>query len=254
VKSHVWDPELYEARHNFVWKYGRDLIELLQPKPGEHILDIGCGTGQLTNEIGACGAIVTGLDASPEMVAQARQNYPQHRFLLASVTVMDFEAEFDAVFSNAALHWILDAQTAANRMAQALRRGGRFVAELGGRGNVQIIERAIDATIARYLGDNLPAPRTWYPSIAEYATLLGNAGLEVLTAELYDRPTPLEGADGMANWIRQFKWYYFEALPAEQRSRALAELLEDLAPVLRNREGWFADYRRLRITAIRAEK
>jgi trans-aconitate methyltransferase len=246
-----WDAELYEARHSFVWQFGKGLLDLLNAQPGERILDVGCGPGQLTAKIAETGALVVGLDASPDMIGQARQNFPKLSFVLQSVASMRFEEEFDAIFSNAALHWVLDAKAAANGMSRALRKGGRLVAEFGGHGNIQTIEQAIVATLARYLGTAVPSSSNYFPSIAEYAAVLENAGFEVRSAELYDRPTPLEGENGMADWIRQFKWFYFEALPPSQRSQALKEVLADLAPLLRNANGWFADYRRLRIVAYR---
>jgi trans-aconitate methyltransferase len=164
---------------------------------------------------------------------------------------MQYEAEFDALFSNASLHWVLDAAAAAKAMARALRPGGRFVAEFGGKGNIQTIEHAIVATVAKYAPDQIPASNNYCPSIGEYSATLENAGLEVRSAELYDRPTPLDGEDGMANWIRQFKWFYFAAVPVAQREQALAEVIEEVRPKLQNAEGWFADYRRLRILAVK---
>ena len=246
-----WDAELYEARHNFVWQLGKGLIDMLQPQPGEHILDVGCGPGQLTAQIAETGAVVVGLDSSLEMIGQARQNFPTQSFVLESVTSMSYCDKFDAIFSNAALHWVLDAPAAATAMSRALRGGGRLVAEFGGRGNIQTIERAIVTTVSGYLGGGVPAGNNYFPSIAEYSAVLETADLEVRSAELYDRPTPLEGESGMADWIKQFKWFYFEALPVAQRTQALNEVLVELAPVLRNAGGWFADYRRLRISAVK---
>jgi trans-aconitate methyltransferase len=249
--SQRWDAELYEARHSFVWQFGKGVLALLNAQPGERILDVGCGPGQLTAQIAETGAQVVGLDSSPAMIGQARQNFPKLAFVLESVSAMQFHAEFDAIFSNAALHWVLDARTAATAMNRALRKGGRLVAELGGHGNIQTIENAIVSTLARYLGDPVPVSNHYFPTIGEYAALLEGAGLEVRSAELYDRPTPLEGENGMANWIRQFKWFYFEALPVEQQAQALTEVLEELVPLLRNENGWFADYRRLRVVAVK---
>ncbi len=139
AKKH-WNPELYEARHAFVWNLAQGLLELLHPVKGERILDLGCGTGQLTNEIAQSGAEVLGLDASPEMIGQARQNYPGLRFVLQDAGDMQYQGEFDAIFSNAALHWMLDAPRVAAAMACALKRGGRLVAEMGGKGNIDQIE------------------------------------------------------------------------------------------------------------------
>lgn len=245
-----WDAELYEARHAFVWQFGESLIELLDPKPGERILDVGCGPGQLTHKIAERGAEVIGLDASPEMIGQARQNYPRLQFVLEDATAMQFDREFDAVFSNAALHWMLDANAVAAGIARALRRGGRFVAELGGKGNISQIESAIETVLAQYL-NTLPDRRTFFPSVAEYATLLESCGLEVRSALLFDRPTPLEGPQGMENWIRQFKWYYFEPLTHARRGPALQETLELLRPKLFCGGLWQADYRRLRIVGVK---
>jgi trans-aconitate methyltransferase len=251
LKPPRWDPELYEARHAFVWELGEDLIEVLDPKPDERILDLGCGPGQLTRRIAERGAEVIGLDASPEMIGQARQNFPELQFVLKDAAQMEFENEFDAVFSNAALHWMLDAATVAAGVAHALRRNGRFVAELGGNGNIRHIERAIEAVLVRYYGDAIPTRRTFFPSLGEYSHLLETHGLDVQSALLFDRPTPLEGPQGMGTWLRQFKWYYFEGLPMAQRENACHEVIEELRPLLFRDGNWFADYRRLRITAMK---
>jgi trans-aconitate methyltransferase len=247
-----WDTELYEAKHNFVWKFGAGVVELLDPKSGERILDLGCGTGQLTAKIAESGAQVTGLDASPEMIGQARQNFPDLTFVLGNGTEMPFRSEFDAVFSNAALHWMTDAEGVAGRIALALRPGGRLVVEFGGKGNIAHILNAIHTVLPHFNdGAAIPASRTYFPSIAEYGSLLEAAGLEVRTAWLFDRRTPLEGANGMENWIRQFKWYYFESLPRDRREQALTATIEVLRPHLWDGDHWVADYRRLRIVAVK---
>src|SRR5438270_6320347 len=155
-----WDAELYEAKHSFVWQLGKGVFELLAPKEGERILDIGCGTGQLTSKIDEAGASVLGIDSSAEMIGQARQNYPHLTFALQDVAAMPYEGEFDAVFSNATLHWVLDAQTAANSMARALKPGGRLVAEFGGHRNVWHIETAIRAAVEKHAG--VVPPSRWY--------------------------------------------------------------------------------------------
>ena len=147
---------------------------------------------------------------------------------------MKFESEFDAVFSNAALHWMLDRAGVVAGVARALKKGGRFVAEMGGKGNVRILEGAIEKIAAKYHDGPIPERRTYYPALGEYAALLEEHGLEVRFAQLFDRPTPLEGEDGMANWVRQFKWYYFEALRAGQQEEALREIIEELRPALRS--------------------
>ncbi len=253
-KPPSWDTELYEAQHGFVWKYGEELIRLLDPKAEERILDLGCGTGQLTQKIAERGAEVIGLDASPEMIGQARQNFPRLSFVLQDATTMTFAEEFDAIFSNAALHWILDAPAVARGMFRALRGGGRVVAELGGKGNIGQIESAIETVLRRYSGDSLPQRRTFFPSIGEYAGVLEACGLEVRSALLFDRFTPLEGKDGMVQWLRQFAAYYFESLPHEQAKGATQEVVEELRPSLFREGKWHADYRRLRIIAVKPEQ
>jgi trans-aconitate 2-methyltransferase len=239
-----WDTELYEARHNFVWRFGEEVVELLQPCAGQRILDLGCGTGQLTRKIAESGAQVVGLDSSLEMIGQARQNYPELRFMLQDAAAMQFENEFDAVFSNAALHWMLDPAAVVRNVARALRQGGRFVLEMGGKGNIQTIVAAIQRVVGKY--QPLPPLRQYYPSVGEYASILEAHGLEVRMAHLFDRPTPLEGEDGMENWIKQFKSYYFEKLPPA----VLAEVVAELRPELYSERGWVADYRRLRVVAV----
>lgn len=246
-----WDPELYEARHSFVWQFGQDLIGLLDPKPGEQILDLGCGPGQLTAKIAEAGASVIGLDASPAMIGQARQNFPQLSFVLQDAATMQFQEQFDAVFSNAALHWMLHREAVARSVAAALKIGGRFVAELGGRGNIHEIERAIETVARRYFGAAVPARRTYYPAPGEYASLLEAVGFEVRSAVLFDRPTLLEGEAGMENWIRQFKAYYFESLSPPEAARAIREVVEELRPIAFRNGTWVADYRRLRFVAVK---
>jgi trans-aconitate methyltransferase len=150
AKKTCWDTELYEAKHNFVWKFGAGVIELLDPKPGERILDLGCGTGHLTAKIAEAGAEVVGLDASPEMIGQARQNFPALTFVARDAAEMTFQSEFDAVFSNAALHWMTQAQRVVEHISQALRPGGRLVAELGGKGNIAHILNAVLAVLPQF--------------------------------------------------------------------------------------------------------
>ncbi len=251
AKRSSWDTELYEAQHAFVWKFGEDLIGILDPKQGERVLDLGCGTGQLTQKIAERGAEVIGLDASPEMIGQARRNFPRLQFVLEDAAAMNFDGEFDAIFSNAALHWMLQASEVAAAMFRALRKRGRLVAEFGGKGNIRRIESAIEAVLLRYLGDSLPARRTFFPSVGEYAALLENCGLEVRSAVLFDRFTPLEGEKGMEQWLLQFAAYYFDALPHEQAAQARREVIEELRPSLFKEGQWHADYRRLRISAVR---
>ena len=247
-----WNAELYEGRHAFVWELGRGILELLHPEKGEKILDLGCGTGQLTQQIADLGARVTGLDASPDMIGQARQNYPDLDFVLADATAMHFEGEFDAIFSNAALHWMMEPAKVIAAMARALRPGGRLVAEFGGKGNIQRITEALEKILPKhYSNQELPSPN-FFPSISTYGTLLEAHGFEVRLAQLFDRPTPLDsGEKGMENWLLQFRGFAFDAIPVGHREQALREVVEELRHSLQKDGQWSADYRRLRVIAVR---
>ena len=186
------------------------------------------------------------------MIGQARQNFPGIPFVLENAASMSFHSEFDAVFSNAALHWMTAAKQVVERVAAALRPGGRFVAEFGGKGNITHILEAIHTVLPRfYYPAPMPASRTYFPSIAEYGTVLEAAGLELRTGLLFERRTALEGENGIENWIRQFKWYYFEPLPRGAREQALSAVVDALRPHLWEGDHWSADYRRLRIVAVK---
>lgn len=192
-----WDPALYDSKHSFVWKYGRELIELLAPQKGERILDLGCGTGHLTQQIALTGAEVTGLDISPAMIEQARKNYPDLEFFQADAAAFESARPFDAVFSNAALHWMTKPEAVVECVAHALQPGGRFAAEFGGKGNIAALRNAIrQALRAPGIARNEEWNPWYYPSIGEYASLLERHGLAVRYATLFDRPTALEEGGG----------------------------------------------------------
>lgn len=247
-----WNPELYESRHSFVWEFGKGLIELLRPQPGERILDVGCGTGQLTAEIAKAGAEVVGVDRSPKMVEQARANFPDLTFEVADATTMRFSG-FNAVFSNAALHWVKDARAAAAAISAALVPRGRFVAEFGGRGNIRALVDAIYPALAALgLRDPEQLSPWFYPGIGEYATVLDECGLEAEFAALFDRPTRLEGGrEALANWLTMFGGNFLAAVPEELRDRFVRLVEERAAPRLFRDGVWTIDYRRLRIVAIK---
>jgi trans-aconitate methyltransferase len=243
-----WDAGRYQDHHSFVWRYGANLLELLDPRPGERILDVGCGTGQLTADIARSGAHATGLDQSPEMLAEARKNFPALTFIEADAASFQFDEPFDAVFSNAALHWVKDAEGAARSIARVLRPGGRFVAEFGGRGNIASVMAALRHVLGASAGDLSP---WYYPSIGEYAALLERNGLEVRNASLFDRPTPLEGENGLAEWLRMFGQSYLRPLSGERASAVINQLVSELRPALYRDGVWTIDYRRLRVVAMR---
>jgi trans-aconitate methyltransferase len=245
-----WDAALYEDAHSFVWKQAASLVELLAPRAGERILDLGCGTGHLTAQLAAAGAEVVGIDSSATMIAEARRLYPPLPFELADARDFAFAEPFDAVFSNAALHWILEAEQVIACVRRALKPGGRFVAEFGGHGNVRNIVAAMTDTCVA-LGITMLHPLWYFPSIAEYTGLLERGGLEPTYAILFDRPTPLEGADGMRRWLSMFAQPVLSRVPAEKQDTFFRHVEERLHPLLCRDGAWYADYRRIRIVAWR---
>jgi trans-aconitate methyltransferase len=246
-----WNPATYDSKHGFVHQLAGGVVELLDPRPGERVLDAGSGTGHLASQIAAKGAVVVGIDASEEMVSAATRTYPNVAFEVADLRTYRADAPFDAVFSNATLHWILQPDEPAATFAYALRPGGRLVAEFGGRGNVAELTDALRAAVAEETGTEV-APFWYFPSLGEYAAVLERHGLRVDYAILFPRPTPLQGGEeGLAAWYREFCLHVLAPVPEPRRDAVLAR-----AAVLAARgyvDGrWIADYVRLRIRAVRA--
>jgi SAM-dependent methyltransferase len=249
-----WDAGLYDDKHSFVWKLAAGVLELLDAKAGERILDLGCGTGHLTAKIAEAGAHVVGVDRSPEMIRQARLKYPLLRFEVMDAREIVVDGIFDAVFSNATLHWIKEPERVIAGIRKSLRPGGRFVAEFGGKGNNGELLKVVPHAWAK-LGLAGPVPHPWYyPSLAEYAGLLEQNGFEVTHATLFDRPTPLDdGERGLRNWLEMFGGAFVEGLPVSTRERLLVEIERELHPTLFRDAHWVMDYRRLRVAAKRLE-
>jgi len=243
-----WNADAYAASARFVSDYGREVIDLLNPQPGEHILDLGCGDGALSANLLSAGARVTAVDASPSMVAAAcRAGIDAHQMDGAALA---FDQAFDAVFSNAALHWMTRPEKVAGGIFRALKPGGRLVGEMGGQGNVAAIHTAILAVYARHGLDGTADCPWYFPSVAEYSDVLGAAGLTVTHAALIPRPTPVKA--GMATWLETLAAPYLNRLDGTLREQMRDEIVDLLRPVLCDRAGnWTADYVRLRFVAIR---
>jgi trans-aconitate 2-methyltransferase len=240
-----WDPQDYQERHSYVFQYGEALLDLLAPQAGERILDLGCGAGQLTAAITRSGAVAFGIDASPEMIAQARANFPALDFRIGDATNFSVNEPVDAVFSNAALHWVKNAGAVAACVSRALKPAGRFVAELGGRGNIQSVVNAIREVLG-------PVDLPWFfPAIGEYASLLESHALEVRRAELFDRPTRVEGDDGMEHWLAVFGGSLVAGMPDVRQKEIWSALAQKLRPRCYRDGGWVLDYRRLRVVAVK---
>jgi trans-aconitate methyltransferase len=248
----VWDASLYDARLGFVSRLGQDLVRLLDPQPGERILDLGCGTGDLLQRIATAGAEVLGLDRSEAMIAQARRKHPRLRFEVGDATDYRAPEPFDAVFSNAALHWMRDAPQVVEAIWRWLRPGGRFLAEFGGKGNARAVVAGIAEALAP-LGIDVPARSPWYfPSLGEYCALLDHQGFRVVQAQHFERPTALEdGEQGLAHWLDAFADAFFEGLSEEQRAAAYRRTAEAVRPRLYREGSWVIDYVRLRVVALR---
>ncbi len=247
-----WNTELYDNKHAFVSKYGEELIGWLHPQPGEHILDLGCGTGQLARIIAGSGAFVIGMDSSPEMIAQAKANYPHIRFDVKDAADFSYNEPFDAIFSNATLHWVSEAGKAVSCMYRNLKPGGRIALEFGGKGNVKLITNAVQTVMQQEgLADKITNDFWYFPSVSEYTTLLKKHGFRVSAAILFDRPTPLNGEDGMENWLNMFGDFFFRLLTDEEKENVIRKTVAYLRPVSYREGSWYGDYKRIRIRAIK---
>lgn len=244
------DSNLYDGAHAYVARYGGALLEWLDARPGEHVLDLGCGTGDLTAQIAATGAHVAGADVSPDMIAAARQKFPALPFFEAEATAIPMpERPYDAVFSNAVLHWIPDLKPVASCLARILRPGGRFIAEFGGIHCCDAIYGALEAELTRR-GHPVRRPCHFRP-LSRIAADFEAGGLRIERAHWFRRDTPLQGPDGLRNFLRMFCHAYVDDLPAAEQDAIFACTVETLRPQLLRPDGWHADYTRQRILAVR---
>ena len=241
-----WNPTDYAQIGAFVPALGAGVLEWLDPKPGERILDLGCGDGQLTAKIVAAGAEVVGVDASAAMVEGALAKGIDAR--VCNAEELPFNAEFDAVFSNAALHWVRGQDAMMAGVKRALKPGGRFVAEMGGHGNVAAILVALTAVLERHGCADLEDGVNYYPTPKGYSARLASHGFFVEQIQLIPRPTPLPA--GMHAWLTTFRKGVLDAVPEALRQKVVDETVALLAPALCDEQGnWTGDYVRLRFIA-----
>ena len=243
----TWDPERYSKNARFVAELGAPVLALLGPRPGERVLDLGCGDGALTEKLVAAGCRVVGVDASSEQIQAAQARGLDARVMDGQA--LEFEGGFDAVFSNAALHWMRRVDAVIDGVWRALVPGGRFVGELGGQGCVARIVGALEAALVRR---GAASVEPWFfPSADEYRRSLEERGFRVESVELIPRPTPLPG--DIADWLETFAERFLVAVPPHERQALLEEVREELRPDLCDSKGaWTADYVRLRFSATRA--
>ncbi|MFP3920529.1 MAG: class I SAM-dependent methyltransferase [Dichotomicrobium sp.] len=244
-RAQTWSARGYDTNARFVSEYGVEILNWLAPQPGERILDLGCGDGVLSARIVEAGAEVVGADTSEDFLRAARERGIDARFLDGEA--LPFEREFDAVFSNAALHWMRDADAVIEGVKRALKPGGRFVAEFGGHGNVAACVTAMRAAADKFGGDPALAGPWFFPTPEAYSARLEKAGFSVGRTELAARPTPLP--TGMEGWLMTFRSPFFEQF-GHDKEAVIAYVTELLRPVLQTDDGqWFADYIRLRVAA-----
>jgi ubiquinone/menaquinone biosynthesis C-methylase UbiE len=245
-----WNATLYDHKHKFVSNFGGDLVSFLNPQKGEHILDVGCGTGDLVHDISKSGATVIGIDAAQSMIETAKEKYPNIHFSVQDGERFSFDPQFHAVFSNAAIHWMKNQQKVVQNCYDVLLPNGRFVAELGGANNIQsiidAIKEASDRLSIQYDATLFP----WvFPTKEEMTEHLINVGFNVITIEHYERPTPLVGEDGIRNWLEMFSNNMFKNLTNDKKEAIYSECERILRPQLYKENVWIADYWRIRFIA-----
>lgn len=228
-----------------------DIFTLLQPQPGERILDLGCGMGDFTAKIAAAGAIPTGIDFSEVMIKRAKQKYSELEFQVEDASQYRTDIPFDAVFSHATIHWIKDAPAVVRSIWMALREGGRLVAEFAGSGNLAIITAAMKEALEDH-GYAWAGRSPWYfPTIGEYSGLLEQAGFRVTWAQHFDNPTPLKHEAGIRAWLDGFAGYFFPDVSAEDKASIYSSIEAKVKPRLLKGEQWTIDTSRLRIIATK---
>lgn len=248
TENQTWNPDQYADKARFVSDLGMPVVELLAPLAGERILDLGCGDGPLTKKLVDLGCSVVGVDASPQMIEASNKLGLDARVMDGHA--LNFDSEFDAVFTNAALHWMKQPDQVIAGVWRALKPGGRFVGECGGSGNVATIVKALETALARRGIDAAPFNPWYFASDAEYRNKLEAQGFIVNSIALIPRPTPLPG--NITGWLETFAQSFTAALSISERAAMLQEVADLCRPKLCDPEGnWVADYVRLRFSAVK---
>jgi SAM-dependent methyltransferase len=254
VADNPWHAEDYDSRYGFVSRLGDDLLELLGPVSGMRVLDLGCGTGRHAGELASRGADVVGLDADASMLDRARREHPGARYVQMGADVLSLPAlgatsPFDACLSNAALHWMTDQEEVIRNVRSVLREGGRFVAEMGGAGNIATLDAALRSGLQDLGLAGIRVVRNYFPTVGQQSILLESCGFRVDLAAWFPRPTRLAEGDRASDWTRHFRAATWRAVP-EDRHAELARAVDARATSLCRSDGWYADYCRLRFVAV----
>lgn len=245
-----WDADLYQNKHSFVAEYGKALLAYIPEDNRQFILDLGCGTGELTEQLLKKSVHVTGVDSSEDMIGKAKAAHPGISFEVMDACNLKWCDSFDVIFSNAVFHWIPDQKALLGSIYKALKTGGRLICEFGAHGNVSAIREAFVSQV-RHLDCTYTNP-FFLPSGKDYRTLLEEAGFRIQIIKEFDRPTPLnDGELGIRNWIKQFFSNELLSFPEEVREKLLADVEHALRPQLWNGTQWVADYRRLQAVAVK---
>lgn len=248
-----WNPILYNDKHSFVYNYGESLITLLEPKAYQRILDLGCGSGQLTKKIDELSLETIGIDKSIDMIKDAKSKFPNIRFEVMDASNFQFDNKFDSIFSNATLHWVLNYKSAIKCMYQNLNESGKIVIEFGGKGNVATIVNQLKKSLQARNYTKQSNLEPWYfPSIGQYTTELESQGFRVIYAKHYDRPTELADENsGIKDWLSMFGQSFFSEVSQTDIEEIKDEVQEKVKPKCLNNGKWLADYKRIRVIAIK---
>ena len=248
-----WDTELYNENYSYVYNYGKSLVELLNPKKNERILDLGCGSGQLTFKINEISKNTIGIDKSVEMIADAKLRYGKVKFQVCNAENFRFKNKFDSIFSNATLHWIKNYSSVIKCMYENLKLNGRIVLEFGGKNNVKTIVDQLRRSLKKRGYLNQSKLELWYfPSAEEYSKELELAGFKVVLAESFNRKTELTNQkDGIKDWISMFAKSFFKDVDLKHIEEIKTEVQEGIKEKCFTNGKWYADYKRIRFVAIK---
>ncbi len=246
----IWDTDDYTENFDFVYKYGEDVISLIDAEKGSFIVDLGCGNGALSEKISEKGYHVLGIDVSENMIKKAREFYPNIDFRIADALSFQLSEKADVIFSNAMIHWIDEnnQEIFIKNLSNQIRLGGQFVCEFGGKGCAETIHLALEKNFDKR---GLFYPRTFYfPTIGDYSHILEKFGLRVEYAYLFQRPTEQKGEKGLENWINMFLKKPFENMESNIKNDIIRDTVNELkSGDLYVGDKWFVDYVRIRIKA-----